>query len=238
MNVLRALRVNPKVSTWAFLNGHFDFNCTSLVPVGLKCIIHKDSKKRGTWDVHSKDAIYIGPALEHYCCYKVYVPTIHTKQIGDTINVFPAYTKMPVISSQDIVAHAAEQPSHALQHAHPATPYHQFGAKQIQALQQLPEIFNTMTNTKNNSYTEYEPPPKQVPDHFKVKEMTQSLRVKNNQPHVAEDDTTTTRPAPRVVPQHNRPHVIPQCNATYAQLICTIPPCYANAMYNENTGKM
>eukprot|EP00957_Ditylum_brightwellii_P184981 14087569-Ditylum_brightwellii.AAC.1 len=95
-----------------------------------------------------------------------------------------------------------------------------------------------MTNTKKNSYTKYEPPPKQVPDHFKVKEMPPPPSVENNQPHVVEDDTTTTRPTPRVVPQHNGPHVIPQCNATYAQQICTIPPYYINAVYNENTGKM
>eukprot|EP00957_Ditylum_brightwellii_P045863 3479172-Ditylum_brightwellii.AAC.1 len=57
---------------------------------------------------------------------------------------------MPAISSQDIVAHAAEQLSHALQHSHPATPYHQFGAKQIQALQQLSQIFRTMTNTDHD----------------------------------------------------------------------------------------
>eukprot|EP00957_Ditylum_brightwellii_P052575 3986220-Ditylum_brightwellii.AAC.2 len=73
---------------------------------------------------------------------------------------------MPAISSQDIVAHAAERLSHALQHPHPATPYHQFGSKQIQALQQLAQIFRTMTNTNHNvPYQEYEPPPMQIPTH-------------------------------------------------------------------------
>eukprot|EP00957_Ditylum_brightwellii_P045848 3478467-Ditylum_brightwellii.AAC.1 len=107
---------------------------------------------------------------------------------------------MPAISLQDIVVHAAKDLSHASQHAHPATPYHQFGAKQIQVLQQLSEIFNTMTNTEINSYIEYEPTPKQVLAHFKVKETTPPLRVENNQPHAVEDDTTTTHPALRVVP--------------------------------------
>ena len=150
INLLRASRVNPKVSAWAYLNGHFDFNRTPLAPVGMKCIIYEDPKTRGTWDVHGKDAFYLGPALEHYRCYKVYVRDTKSERIGDTIEFFPAYAKMPAISSQDIVAHAAEQLSHALQHPHPATPYHQFGAKQIQALQQLAQIFCTMTDTTHD----------------------------------------------------------------------------------------
>lgn len=238
INLIHASRINPKVSVWAFLNGHFVFNRTPLALVRTKCIISEDPKTRGTWDVHGKDAIFIGPALEHYCCYKVYVPTTHAERIGDSVEFFLAYTKMPAISSQDIVAHSAEQLSNALQHAHPATPYHQLGAKQIQALQQLAEIFKTMTNTGNNTYKEYEPPPKKVPTHFKVKEMTPPLRVENSQPHVVEDDNNITRPSPRVAPQHNRPHVIPQCNAVYAQTMCTIPLYYVNHVYNENTSKM
>eukprot|EP00957_Ditylum_brightwellii_P185385 14116410-Ditylum_brightwellii.AAC.2 len=41
-----------------------------LAPVDTKCIIYKDPKTRGTWDVHGRDAFYLGPALEHYHCYK------------------------------------------------------------------------------------------------------------------------------------------------------------------------
>eukprot|EP00957_Ditylum_brightwellii_P009828 741376-Ditylum_brightwellii.AAC.1 len=95
-----------------------------------------------------------------------------------------------------------------------------------------------MTNTGNNTYKEYEPPPKQVPDCFKIKEMMPPPRVENNQLHVVEDEDNITRPSPSVVPQHNRPHVIPQYNVTYAQNMCTIPPYYVNTVYNENTGKM
>eukprot|EP00957_Ditylum_brightwellii_P182630 13911047-Ditylum_brightwellii.AAC.1 len=46
INLLQASRVNPKVSTWAYLNGHFDFNRTPLAPVGTKCIIYEDPKSQ------------------------------------------------------------------------------------------------------------------------------------------------------------------------------------------------
>eukprot|EP00957_Ditylum_brightwellii_P196433 14966646-Ditylum_brightwellii.AAC.1 len=73
INLLRASHVNPKVSAWAYLSKHFDFNRTPLAPVGTKCIIYDDPKSRGTWDVHGRDVFYLGLALEHYCGYRVYV---------------------------------------------------------------------------------------------------------------------------------------------------------------------
>eukprot|EP00957_Ditylum_brightwellii_P161473 12294906-Ditylum_brightwellii.AAC.1 len=95
---------------------------------------------------------------------------------------------MLAISSKDIIAHAAEQLSHALQHPHPTTLYHQFGSKQIQALQQLAQIFRTMTNTNHNiPYQEYAPPPLQVPEHIKVTETTPPPRVEKEQPHIIQD---------------------------------------------------
>eukprot|EP00957_Ditylum_brightwellii_P111097 8471637-Ditylum_brightwellii.AAC.1 len=63
-----------------------------------------------------------------------------------------------------------------------------------------------MTNTGSKLYKEYELPPKQVPSHFKIKEMAPPPRVKNNQPHVIADDKNITQPSPRVAPQHNGPH--------------------------------
>eukprot|EP00957_Ditylum_brightwellii_P128444 9796265-Ditylum_brightwellii.AAC.1 len=98
-----------------------------------------------------------------------------------------------------------------------------------------------MANTpKNSTYKECEMPPMQVPGHIKVNETTPPPRVEPNVPNIIEDNNNyTTQPALKVVQQHdNGPHVIPQCNAAYAQQICTIPPYYVNAMYNEDTDKM
>ena len=38
LNLLRALRVNPKLSAYAYLHGQFDYNLIPLVPMGTRVI--------------------------------------------------------------------------------------------------------------------------------------------------------------------------------------------------------
>eukprot|EP00957_Ditylum_brightwellii_P195940 14929215-Ditylum_brightwellii.AAC.1 len=80
----------------------------------------------------------------------------------------------------------------------------------------------------------------EVQESIKVKETIPLPRVQDNTLHIIPNDQNA--PPPRV-PQGNndmhahRPHVIPQYNAIY-QHMCLIPPYFANAVYNEDTGKM
>ena len=40
LNLLRASRVNPKISAYTYLFGNFDFNKTPLAPPGSKVLVH------------------------------------------------------------------------------------------------------------------------------------------------------------------------------------------------------
>jgi hypothetical protein len=40
VNLLRQNKINPKISTWEFVNGPFDLNKTPLAPVGCRVLIH------------------------------------------------------------------------------------------------------------------------------------------------------------------------------------------------------
>eukprot|EP00957_Ditylum_brightwellii_P017262 1300542-Ditylum_brightwellii.AAC.1 len=44
LNLFHQLRINPQLSAEAQLNGAFDFNCTLLVPPGMKVIVHEKPK--------------------------------------------------------------------------------------------------------------------------------------------------------------------------------------------------
>eukprot|EP00957_Ditylum_brightwellii_P184662 14064028-Ditylum_brightwellii.AAC.1 len=71
--------------------------------------------------------------------------------------------------------------------------------------------------TPNTEYKEYVPSPKQVPEHFKVKETTPLPRVEINEPHIIRtSNNDPPQPAPRVIPNSNGSHIIPQCNAAIA----------------------
>jgi hypothetical protein len=55
LNLMRASRINPRLSAEAQLNGAFDYNKTPLAPPGTKVLIHETPNRRRTWAVHGVD---------------------------------------------------------------------------------------------------------------------------------------------------------------------------------------
>jgi hypothetical protein len=140
LNLLRASRLNPKLSAYAQLHGSFDFNRTPLAPPGTKVVIHVKPDKRNSWDPHGNTGWYVGPAMEHYCCYHIYVPKTQAYRIADTVDFFPSKVPMPKLSSADAAQHAAQDLLAALQNQSPAAPFHPMGDTQLTALRQLATI--------------------------------------------------------------------------------------------------
>jgi hypothetical protein len=68
LNMLRFSRGNTEKSAHAKLSGRFDWNKTTLAPLGTKSLIFDDPRTRGIWAPHSTDCYYIGPATSHYRC--------------------------------------------------------------------------------------------------------------------------------------------------------------------------
>jgi len=61
------------------LNGAFNYDATPLAPPGCKIITFESPQIRKTFEPYGIPAWYIGPALENYRCYKVYVPNTRAK---------------------------------------------------------------------------------------------------------------------------------------------------------------
>jgi len=78
-------QINPQLSAYTQLNGAFDFNKTPLALPGTRVIIHEKSSVCQTWAPHGVDGWYIGPAPEHYRCYKLYCSKTGHECITDTI---------------------------------------------------------------------------------------------------------------------------------------------------------
>jgi hypothetical protein len=123
LNVLHTSRINPKLSAHAKIHGIFDFNRTPLARPGTRVLLHETPDNRTSWSPHGKEAWYVGPALEHYRCYQSYVPDTNGLRITSTAKFFPAYTKMPTLSSANLATNAAERLIHALQHSSFPAPY-------------------------------------------------------------------------------------------------------------------
>ena len=96
LNLLRPSQLNPKLSAYAQLDGTFDFNRTPLAPPGTRAIVHEKPTQRCTWALHGIDGWYIGPALDHYQCYRVWIPSTHAERIADTIQFFQLFFAPPL----------------------------------------------------------------------------------------------------------------------------------------------
>jgi hypothetical protein len=71
------------------LDGTFDYNRTPLAPPGTKIVIHEKPNQRRTWDPHGIDGWYLGPATDHYQCYRVFVNKTRGERITDTVKFPP-----------------------------------------------------------------------------------------------------------------------------------------------------
>ena len=74
LNILRRAWVNPKLSSYAVLEGKLNFNKTPLAPVGTKALVFLDQKHQKTSNTHAVDALYVGPAMKHYRNYLFFIP--------------------------------------------------------------------------------------------------------------------------------------------------------------------
>ena len=143
-NLLRAPRLNPKLSAYAQLEGTFDFTCTPLAPPGTRDIIHEKPTNRQTWAPYGTDGWYLGPALDHYQCYRVWVPRTHAERIVDTISFFPKTVALPELTQKDAAIQAAWELTHALQQPRFHGPLAQFHDDHLTSLRELSKIFHTL----------------------------------------------------------------------------------------------
>jgi hypothetical protein len=140
LNLLRGLRLNPKLSAWAQLNGNFDFNCTPIAPPGIRVIVHEKPDARTSWSPHGLDGWYTGPALDSYRLYNVWVCDTRAERICDTISWFATQLDMPIASSTDLILAGIQDILHALWHTSPASPLAPLGSNHVATLQLLAEL--------------------------------------------------------------------------------------------------
>jgi hypothetical protein len=218
LNLLRASRLNPRLSAEMQLNGPFNYMKTPLAPPGTKCQIHIKPDKRASFGPHSIDAWYVGPAPKHYRCYTCYIPSTGGERVSDTVEFFPTRVRMPQSSALDKATQAAEDLIEVLKNPEPASPFLQFGNEQSAALQQLADMFkvslsDTQTQPSNTPSTAPAPLPR-VEGHAVPRVVTQ---------HRPQEITPPPTPAPTDNPitQDVPTPVIPQ---TYTGTRYDAPP--------------
>ena len=89
LNLLRSSRCNQKHTAYAYVEGNLDCSKTPLAPPGTKVAVHQKSSQQKSWDFHGHIGWYVGPAMNHYQCFRIFVPHTGREIISDTIRFLP-----------------------------------------------------------------------------------------------------------------------------------------------------
>ena len=139
--LLRNARVNPKLSSYAYLVGNYDFNACPMAPPGTLLAAHLKPSKGASWSPHAVKAWYVGPALEHYRNFTCFVPQTNSIITTDTVKIFPHHNIFPEISQQDYLQQAILDILTILQTQQKTNlPTNSFGDTQSEALIQIANI--------------------------------------------------------------------------------------------------
>jgi hypothetical protein len=59
-----------------------------MAPPFTTIIAYETPSRRRTWTPHGQDGWYIGPALEYYRCYRVYINKTRSERVVETVDFF------------------------------------------------------------------------------------------------------------------------------------------------------
>jgi hypothetical protein len=94
-------------------------NCMMSLTTMQHCL---DLPAHGTWAFHGQDAWYIGPALDHYHCYTVWMWDTCCEWETDTLTWFPQQVTMPTLTAVDIIAAGIQDITTTLSDTKPNSP--------------------------------------------------------------------------------------------------------------------
>jgi hypothetical protein len=104
LNLMLPSRINPQLSAYAQIFCQFDYQKTPMPPPGMKVLAHVLPADRRSFDTHAIKGFSVGPAMEHYHCFKVLIPSTGGVCIADTVRWFPHNgLKMPVPSKEALL---------------------------------------------------------------------------------------------------------------------------------------
>jgi hypothetical protein len=104
------------------------------------------------WLPHGSNGWYIGPALESFRCYMVWICDTRRKQITDTLSWFPTKVTMPLASSTDLVITGIHDIVHALTNPSNNSPLAPRTDSEVQALRDLTTLLSNILSPRRLSH--------------------------------------------------------------------------------------
>jgi hypothetical protein len=149
LNLMRGSRINPAHSAWSQIFGPYDFNSVPIAPPGIRVLVHERASTQGTWEPHAVDGWYVGPAMDHYRCYRVFIEETNAERITDTISWYPTKVNIPTATSQEIIVEALSDTPHELCNQRPDNSIVTIGPEQTSVLKKIAKTFTKLVDPNN-----------------------------------------------------------------------------------------
>ena len=191
VNLLRACPTHPRMSAWEGLNGAYDYDAHPLAPPGTAVTVFETPEQRKSWDKHGVKGFYIGPSLNHYRCYRVWVTHTGSVRTADTLAWHPHAYSWDTPSPLDMVVECTNLLTTALENLATSEPHMAaIGQPLHTATEEIGNNMRLLANmyqlSSGKKDTTCAPPQRVVADHIKDTAPPQRVVV----------DHTTTAPPP------------------------------------------
>ncbi len=109
----------------------------------LECVspggLHTKPATCKSWDYRAKQGFYVGPALDHYRCYKLVKSETKQKVISNTVEFRHTYLHIPAVLVDNKIINRLQVMVGALQNTPPLT-----SNNQLDAIETLHTLFEKM----------------------------------------------------------------------------------------------
>ena len=140
INMLKRAQTHPKLSAYHVLDGVHNYNRVLFAPPGTPATVFNPPEIRDSWEPRALDAWYVGPAYNHYRCWKFFIRSTGGYRISGQANFYPQHCQVPIEHPWDEIKRVAKDLTEAiikLKERKEKRPH-----RQIEALQKLSNIFD------------------------------------------------------------------------------------------------
>ena len=139
-NLMRRSRINPSISAYTQVKGHYNFKANPIAPAGCKVMVHNRRGDRASWADRGTAGFFIDRAPHHYRNYKCYIPSTGGIRISNTVQFFPEPHQLPHSTSWDKLHLAIKDLTTILKNPIPSSPF----PSQHKELQEAITILDTI----------------------------------------------------------------------------------------------
>ena len=89
------------------LEGVYDYNRVLFAPPGTPVTVFNPPEIRDSWEPRALDAWYVGPAYNHYRCWKFFIRSTGGYRISGQANFYPQHYQVPIEHPWDKIKRVA-----------------------------------------------------------------------------------------------------------------------------------